>query len=589
MKNRAFNFSWLAVALLSACSSFTPDKPAAQPAPVGAVQPGEAVEGATTEGPEGGRPAVPGEAREEAAAGESLPLFEGLGVYQHPIVTRNPEAQKYFNQGLVLAYAFNHGQAQRSFLEAAKRDPACVMCYWGAALVLGPNINAPMPPQAEREALGYLRRAQELAEEPRANPRERDYVAALAKRYAEPAGQNRGQRDQAYATAMGELAKKYPDDPEAATLWAEAMMDQHPWDFWAKSGQPRPWTPAIQRALEQTLQRFPDHPGAHHLYVHAMEASPFPERAVASADKLNTLVPNAGHLVHMPAHIYIRVGRYQDAINANLAAIKADEQQLAQAPGLYAMMYKPHNHHFLWAAATLAGQEELATKAANDTSNYMRGHQMPDPAMEVMRQHFMMAPLMNEVRFGKWAAILQRGPVRDSDPPYEQGMLAYARAVALVKTGKPEAATAEIRRLDQVLASPALQDKQLANNRVTTLLQIARNIAVAEQAAAFGNYALAIQRLESAVKLEDGLTYAEPPDWHHPVREILGRIYLEAKLPEKAKRVYEQDLKLFPKNVWSTAGLIRAYEVLGDESRVGELREQLRQSGPHIELEQSSF
>jgi tetratricopeptide (TPR) repeat protein len=486
-----------------------------------------------------------------------------LGVYKYAITTGAPEAQAYFNQGLILAYSFNHAQAERSFLAGTERDPTCAMCYWGAAYSLGPNINAPMSAEAEAKALEYIEKAKSHAMG--ATPKERDFISAMAKRYATPAGQDRRARDRAFEIAMRDLARKYPDDPEAATIWAEAMMVQHPWNYWEKSGKARPWTPRIVEALETTIERFPDHPGAHHYYVHAMEASPFPEKAVASADKLNTLVPAAGHLVHMPAHIYIRVGRYQDAINANLAAIEADKNQVAQSPGLYSMMYKPHNHHFLWAAATLAGQRELATKAALDTANYMRDHEMKEPAMALMKQHFELSPLFNEVRFGMWDAILSRGPVNPEDPPYVQGMHAYARALALVKTGSAFSARPEITRLDELRHRPELENLKVSYNDLTVILDIARHIASGERWAALGEPDRAIRLLEEAKEMEDRMTYAEPADWHHPVRHILGRIYLEANQPRLALQAYREDLRTYPDNVWSRTGVAQANAMLREE------------------------
>ena len=508
-----------------------------------------------------------------AEAGQPLPLFDGLSSYSHKITTSDPEAQSYFDQGLMMAYAFNHAQAKRSFLEGAKRDPNCAMCYWGAALVLGPNINAPMAPEAESEALGYLAKAK--AAVATGTAAEKGYVNALAARYAEPAGADRAARDETYAKAMRKFASMNAQDPDAAALAAEAMMDQHPWNYWTKTGKAQPWTNAIVTTLETTLENFPDHAGTHHLYIHAMEASPFPEKAVASADRLKTLVPAAGHLVHMPGHIYIRVGRYQDAIDSNVAAIEADRHQAMQSPGIYDMMYKPHNHHFLWAAATLAGQEELAGKAAISVNEHFKTHKMPnDPTMSMMRQNYEQTPVFNDVRFGHWAAILER-PMPPAHDELARAIHHYARAVAMSKTGRAPAAIEEIRGLDELRAKPELQNGIFMNNKVATLLEIASRVAKAERSAALTDYKSAIADLEKARALEDTLTYNEPADWHHPIRQILGRVYLDAKQPKAAERVYLEDLRLYPKNAWSMTGLMKAYEAQGLQQKAADAKNQL--------------
>jgi len=275
------------------------------------------------------------------------PLFNDLGTHHHEIATKSPEAQRYFDQGLILNYGFIHAEAVRSFKEAARLDPSCAMCYWGEALALGPNINAPMFPESVSQAWAAVRKAVELSGG--ASERERAYIQALSKRYAAKAVEDRKPLDRAYAEAMREASRRFPDDLDLATLFAEALMDLSPWAYWDKEGKPTAHTPEILATIESVLARAPEHIGAMHYYIHAVEASENPARAEGYADKLGGLVPGAGHLVHMPAHIYMRVGRYHDASLANEQASKADESYLAQcrAQGIYPLAYHPHNIHFL--------------------------------------------------------------------------------------------------------------------------------------------------------------------------------------------------------------------------------------------------
>jgi tetratricopeptide (TPR) repeat protein len=293
------------------------------------------------------------------------PLLEGMGELQHAVTTKNEMAQRFFNQGLTLAYAFNHKEAERSFREAARLDPYCAMAYWGIALVLGPNINAAMDNTEVPNAHAAIQKALALA--PKASEKEQAYINTLSKRYTNEAVADRKPLDEAYANAMREVARRYPDDSDAAALFAEALMDLHPWKYWEKNGQPKPWTPEIVSTIETGLQNWPKHPGLNHFYIHAVEASASPERGMASADLLGELAPSAGHLVHMPSHIYIRTGRYHDAVLANERAIEADSSYITQchAQGMYPVTYVPHNHHFLSAAAIFGGNSEKALIAAH--------------------------------------------------------------------------------------------------------------------------------------------------------------------------------------------------------------------------------
>ncbi|HEY9739250.1 MAG TPA: hypothetical protein V6C90_02050, partial [Coleofasciculaceae cyanobacterium] len=356
----------------------------------------------------------------------TAPLFNNLGDYHHPISTTSKLAQRYFDQGLILAYGFNHAEAVRSFKEAAKLDPNCAMCYWGIAYVLGPNINAPMEAEALIETGQALQKAIALSKN--ASEKEQAYIQALAKRYPIKHVEDRKPFDIAYANAMREVAKRYPDDLDAATLFVEALMDTTPWDYWKENGEPKPEGIEIMARLESILQRNPNHAGANHLYIHAVEKAR-PELGVAAADRLMSLVPGAGHLVHMASHIYIRVGRYHDAVVSNQRGIEADKAYATHShtQTMYSMGYMPHNHHFLWFAALMTGQSELAIQAATQTAK-VDEKQMRQPELSGSLQHYYAIPLYTLTRFGKWDEILTT-PAPANDLKYPTGVWHYARGM----------------------------------------------------------------------------------------------------------------------------------------------------------------
>lgn len=494
----------------------------------------------------------------------TAPLFAGLGSHHHPITTGEPLAQRYFDQGLIFAWGFNHAEAARSFRAAQRIDPDCAMCYWGEALVLGPNINAPMKPEDVPIAWNALRKAKSLAS--RASARERAYIAALEKRYAPEPLADRGPLDQAYAKAMGEVARRYPDDLDATTLYAEALMDTHPWDYWTRDGQARPWTPAIVSTLESVLARAPDHPGANHLYIHAVEASPNPERAMASADKLPRLVPGIGHVVHMPSHIYIRTGRYHEAALTNERAIAVDRAYLAQvdASGIYPQGYVPHNYHFLAAAATLEGRGRLAIETARQLASLVDRDQMRRPDQGTL-QHYFVTPLYYLTRFGMWNEILTE-PMPPEDLLYPRGVWHYARGMALAAKGRLREAGAELARLQIITRDPAIAEIEVWDvNRVADLLAIAAQVLAGKIAAAAGDFDTAIGHLREGVRMEDVLLYEEPPSWQHPVRQILGAVLIQAGQPAAAEEVFQEDLLRYPENGWSLFGLARSLEIQNEE------------------------
>lgn len=511
-----------------------------------------------------------------------FPLLDGLGDHHHPITTELPEAQRFFDQGLVLAFGFNYPGALRSFREAQRLDPGCAMCYWGEALVLGPNINVPMDPANNPVAWAALQRAQEFAGT--ATQREQAYIGALTARYAPEAPEDRTALDLAYAEAMGELAAQYPDDLDAQALHAEALMDTTPWDYWQSDGEPKPVTRTVLSTLEAVLQRAPDHPLANHLYIHAVEAQ-HPERALEAAERLRDLVPGAGHLVHMPSHIYIRTGDYHRATEANLHAIEADQRYLAQveAQGEYRLAYVPHNYHFLWATATLEGRSELAIRSARAMTALVDTTMMRERALSTL-QHYWITPLYALVRFGRWDEVLD-WPEPAEDLVYPRGVWHYARGMAFARKGELAHAQREWAALQALADDPRLEWVTVWDiNKGRHILEIATHALAGELAAAAGDYEAALASLEQAVEREDALNYDEPPTWHFPMRHSLGAVLLQAGRPAEAAEVYRQDLEAFPDNGWSLFGLLDALRRQGEVVEAQEVADRFREAWRHADV-----
>jgi tetratricopeptide (TPR) repeat protein len=490
----------------------------------------------------------------QAREGSGLvPLYNDLGDHHYGITTTDPLAQRYFDQGLRLYYAFNHQEAIRAFEEAARRDPGCAMCFWGIAIAHGPNINAPMDDEAVEPAWRASRQALALADE--VTEAERALILALGERYMPEPPADRAPLDAAYASALDAAAKRFPADAEIATLAAEALMDLSPWDYWTRDGEPRAHTPRILALLEDAMARSPDHPGANHFYIHAVEAVA-PERAVPAAERLARLMPGAGHMVHMPAHIYIRVGRYEDAIEANRHAIHADETYIRDhhpAAGIYTLGYYPHNYDFLAFAASMIGRADLALESAEKLAAIAPEALLREPGMTFM-QHHRSRHLQLKVRFGRWDALLEeKAPAEDL--LHERALWHYARGRALAATGRPEEAEAELARLRALAENPDLAPQQLEFNTAGAVLAIAVHVLDGHIAAARADLPRAIEHLRAAARLEDQLTYGEPPDWTVPVREELGPLLLEAGMREEAERAFREDLARFPRNVWSVRGM----------------------------------
>ncbi len=496
---------------------------------------------------------------------DTVPLYDNLGTHAVPITTTSDLAQQYFNQGVRLTYGFNHGEAIRAFREAARLDTTCAMCYWGIANAYGPNINLPM--DSASSVLAYEALQEALARRQHASPREQAYIDAMANRYALPPPDDRAPLDTAYAKAMGEIAAAYPEDLEAATLYAEALMDLSPWYYW-EDGEPRPDTPTILASLERVIEANPNHPGACHFYIHAVEAAQ-PEKAVPCADRLAGLMPGAGHIVHMPAHIYIRVGRWNDAIEANHHATHTDETYIAdQRPtGAYPLGYYPHNYHFLAFAASMAGRAEEAINAARGASERMplEGAMLTHELEGIVPYH-----TLTLVRFGRWDEVLQQ-PLPDPVLDYASGLTHYARGVAFAATEQFDQAEAA---LDSVRARVALVEKDPGH----TVLQIAEKALEGEIAGRRGDVEASITAFRAATDLEDGLIYIEPPFWYYPMRHSLGAMLLEAGRPEEAEQAYREDLERFPANGWSLYGLAQSLRAQGRDAEAAEVDAVLAES-----------
>ncbi len=519
--------------------------------------------------------------------GELAPRLQNLGNHIFPVTTKSARAQQFINQGLNLAYGFNHAEADRAFKEAARLDPNCAMAYWGRALVFGPNINAAMAPEAEPVAYELVQKA--LSLRATASLKERGYIDALAKRYT---GEAKGRKaaDLAYANAMRELHKKYPQDLDIATLLAEALMDLRPWNYYQRDGTPYAETPEIISVLEMVMKKNPRHPGANHFYIHVVEATATPERAEGAADRLLPAMPGAGHMVHMPSHIYQRVGRYADASKSNQMAVAADEDYITQcrAQGLYPLGYYPHNIHFLWAAATMEGSSRVAIEAALKTASKVPLEQLSaTPLMQI----FLAAPWYALTRFGKWEEILKEPPVQ-AGFPFLAGVRSYARGVALAATGNFPEAKREYAELEKHLQeSKGNPTVSFSLNSGEAILAVAREVLAGEIAARRGDLDGAIAALHKAVLLEDGLVYTEPADWHYPVRQSLGAVLLAAGRAAEAETVYWEDLRVNRENGWSLFGLMQALKAQGktEQAADAEKRFQKAWSAADVKLTSSRF
>jgi tetratricopeptide (TPR) repeat protein len=523
---------------------------------------------------------TPAQNAQAVAPGKPVaPRLQNLGVHTFKVTTKSSRAQLFVNQGVNLAYGFNHGEAARAFAEAARLDPNCAMAYWGHALVLGPNINAPMDPQDEPKARELVERA--LALKNRTTARERAYIEALSARYTGRAD-DRAKADRAFAEAMHKVTRAYPQDLDAKTMYAEALMDLRPWNYWTRDGQPYAETVEIQRALEQVLAKKPNHPGALHYWIHLWEPTDTPERAEAEADRLLPLMPGAGHVVHMPAHIYARVGRHADVVRSNQLAVKADEDYIAQcrAQGLYPLGYYPHNIHFIWMGATAIGQKALALESAKKVAA-----SIPDEALKdvPILQGFTVVPYWAMVRFAQWDDILSdKGPRFQT--PFTRGAWRYSRAMAFASAGRLAEAEQELNELTKLLGDPALKGQTtFSTNTGYNILRIAPEVVAGEIAAKRKDWDRAILHFDRGIRYEDALVYQEPPDWHAPVRQNLGAVLLQAGRADEAEAVYWEDLRNNPGNGWSLRGLMQALDAQGKKEEAELVRKRFEEAWKHAD------
>lgn len=523
-------------------------------------------------------------------ADNKAPILDGLDVLNFPITTSDELAQVYFNQGLILAFGFNHAEAARSFYYATKLDPDCAMAFWGFSYVLGPNYNAGMEPDNYERAYVALKRAMELAASESITEKEADLIEALSHRYVKEPLDDRSALDKAYSKALEMVFDKYSEDATIGTLYAESLMDLHPWNIWDKQGKPHEWTAEILTTFDEIFAIDDFHPGAHHLYIHALEASYTPELGLRSAQLYDEdLVPGAGHLVHMPAHIYIRTGDYHKGTISNIRSIQVDSSYLSNcyAQGTYPLTLYPHNFHFLSATATLEGNSELGIMAAQKVSDHANRQLMKEQGWGTI-QHYYSIPYYVNVKFGKWKEILEMENENIS-LGYPEAIRHYARGMAFLGLDELANAKIELKSLAKYASDESFKDITIWDfNSTHDLLQIAKRVLEAEINAEEGEYDKGIKLLKEAVALEDALNYQEPPDWFFSVRHHLGAVQLEAGLYSEAIQTFEDDLDILPKNGWALHGLKQAYAKVGDSENEQRIDQQLTSVWAYADVELSS-
>lgn len=510
------------------------------------------------------------------------PLFNNLGNLHFPISTKNEKAQAFFDQGLKLSYAFNHAEAHRSFMEASRLDPNSAMTFWGQAFTLGPNINDPIPPDERKIKINIaIAKAKQLAS--KSSLKEQALIEALSARYSEDLTEDIAELNMTYMEAMSIVIKKFPEDSNLQILYAASVMNTVPWNYWDKDGNPSPNIKDAKVALEKAILLEPENPGGHHYYIHMVEL-PYPDIGVKSADKLASLMPGAGHIVHMPSHIYIRVGRYKDAVIANQKAILADEDYISQcfAQGLYPLGYYPHNIHFLWSSASLLGASDIAIDAAKKTAEKVPiGELLEMPFL----QDFASTPLLAYTRFGKWNEILTI-PAPNSKIKHLNLMRHYARGIAFLRKGNINEAQEELNAIEALKKDPELETLiATANNASIHSANIAFEVVSGELEALKGNIPKAIKHLENAVVFEDGLTYTEPAAWHIPTRQNLGAILLKAKKYEAAEKIYKEDLDILRQNGWSLMGLYKSLISQGKNKEANTIKKEFNTAWKDADIE----
>ncbi len=520
-------------------------------------------------------------------SGKKAPLFKGLDGLHFPIATKNKESQRYFDQGLMLSFGFNHAEAARSFFEATRQDPKCAMSWWGFAYVLGPNYNGGMEKDNFQRAFEAVKKAKLLANS--CSEKERDLIEALSQRYSNDTTVVRTVLDSAYAVAMRKVHKKYPNDVTIGSLFAESLMDMHPWNLWNKDGTAQPWTPEIMTVLKKCIQLEPKHAGANHFYVHATEMSQHAEDAETSADLLRTLVPGSGHLVHMPSHTYIRIGRYHEGVTTNQKAVAVDSSYLeaCHAQGAYPLGYYPHNYHFIAACATLDGESKVAIEGAIKTANHAHKKLLRDPAWATL-QHYYTIPWYVEVKLGLWEDIFH-SKAPEKDLKYPLVVWHYAQGMAMLSTNNTVGANKHLDAIRKIMMDTKIKDLTIWGiNNVYDLCAIASKILEGEINAKDKKYNVAISLLKDAVHKEDALNYDEPPDWFFSVRHHLGAVLIEAGQYKSAVKVYEEDLINYPKNGWALMGLMNAYEKLGDKKKYDTMKSRFESAWKYADIKISS-
>ena len=496
------------------------------------------------------------------AGKDGAPVFKNLGTHHHPITTDNPETQKYFDQGINLLFGFNHAEAIRSFREAARLDPNCAMCWWGVAFALGPNINLPMQPDAVAPAWDALQKA--LALQGHASPEERGWIQVLRERYSQDPQADRAKLDEAFAQGMGRLWIAFHDDLDSGVFYAEAMMDTQPWNYWEADGKtPRGHGAEIVSTLEEIIKREPNHPGALHLYIHAVEASNSPERAEAAADRLETLMPDAGHIVHMPSHIYFRVGRYKDAAHVNELAAEADENyvEACKAQGFYPLAYYTHNLHFLWTSSSMMGQYAAAEDAAHRVvKNAAQGAPMAAAIPPV--QLYMIVPFVTDIRFGKWDKALAE-PKPSDDLKLVKAVWLYTQGFAHANKGAFKQAVDDRAQLAAMIDNKEFAAIDAFPVPGTQLAQLGLTLVDAEIARKQGHVREALAAFRKANDLYNALPYTEPDYWYQPVSHLYGAALLQAHRPKEAEKVYRASLDRHRIDGWALYGLMQSLKAQG--------------------------
>jgi tetratricopeptide (TPR) repeat protein len=521
------------------------------------------------------------------SSGNKAPLFSGLNGIHFSITTKSAETQKYFNQGMMLAYGFNHAEAARSFYEAGKQDSSCAMCWWGFAYVLGPNYNAGMEPDNLQRAYDAVQKAKRLSSS--STQKEKELIEALTFRYSNDNKIPRSVLDSVYASKMREVYGKYPDDANVAVLFAESLMNLHPWNLFTKDGTIQPWTTEIIAVLKNALIKDPLNAGANHFFIHAEEMSQNPGEALASADLLRDLVPGAGHLIHMPSHTYIRIGRYHEGALTNLKAVLVDSlyTEACNAQGVYPLAYYPHNYHFLAACATLCGESRNAIIGANETRLHAHRNLLLEPAWATL-QHYYSIPFYIQVKLGLWKDI-QLSAEPEKQLKYPRVIWHYAQGMAALSQDETASAKRHLRAMKSIMQDTTIKQLTIWGiNNLYDLCMIASKTLEGEIQASKKNYYRAVALLGEAVVFEDVLNYNEPPDWFFSVRHNLGAILIEAGSYQEAIEVYNEDLKSFPENGWALIGLMNAFEKLGEKDKFNEMKSRFEDAWKYADIKISS-